>query len=101
MVDDILRKNADFIIAPLAMLPQRYEYIDYLWPISGESCAFFIKNPNKETPHWTIFTEPFKMDLWMTLFLAAFLTANILFFIDVISDQTSKVKVKKKMLCIF
>ena len=78
MVGDVYFKNADIIVAPLAIISTRIPYIDYLNPITFEKFAIYIpRNDLSEKFSLDTFTGPFNTEMWVGLFVFVLVIACI------------------------
>ena len=72
MLQSVVEGPAD-LICMISMIPSRFEFLDFLSPISQLDGALFIADINTyEMTNWKLYFEPFSIYLWMIIFLSAF-----------------------------
>ena len=79
MVKSLLDGEADLIATSLTVNKDRYEAVDFLFPIGKESYAIYIGNPDQADIDWNIYRYPFSNVSWICMFCSVFVLAALLF----------------------
>ena len=73
MIKSTTESHVDMIGASISMLSSRFDYVDYLVPMSQIYAALFIvNNDNFNVIDWTVYLAPFSIRLWLVIVVSAF-----------------------------
>ncbi|KAM7536812.1 hypothetical protein Aperf_G00000087700 [Anoplocephala perfoliata] len=87
MVGEILRDEADLIIAPLTMNTMRAKFIDFSEPFMNFGLALIIRKPGKTKPGMFSFLSPLKNEVWLRVAAATIVVSLGLRLIAAISPK--------------
>ncbi|VDL13937.1 unnamed protein product [Hymenolepis diminuta] len=90
MVGEILRDEADLIIAPLTMNTMRAKVIDFSEPFMNFGLALIIRKPGKTKPGMFSFLSPLKNEVWLRMAAATIIVSLGLRLIAAISPKERK-----------
>ncbi len=69
MVGNLVKGEADMVMAPLTVMPKRGKVIDYLWPMGKETAALYISSQELERREWLAFLYPLRAEVWTYLLI--------------------------------
>ena len=82
MLKSVYEGSVSFICA-FGMNPNRFDFLDFMPPISSLHGALFIRdNEDFEVTDWTVYLTPFSTYLWITTFIFAILFTVIIIIIE-------------------
>ena len=73
MLGNLLRGEADLIVASVTQTTKRFQAVDFLLPMGTETPAFYMARQGYERKEWLSFLYPLRPQVWMLLFLNALL----------------------------
>ncbi len=68
-VGNLLKGEADLIVAPLSMSLERWAVINYLWPMGTEMGAIYVSKKELQRREWLAFLRPLRTRVWIYLVL--------------------------------
>ena len=80
MVGEILRDEADMVIAPLTIKSDRASVLDFTTPFLTTGLTILYKKPKKDPPRLFSFMNPFSSNLWLCIFSGYLVTSLAIFF---------------------
>ncbi|KAL7058107.1 hypothetical protein AAHC03_016481 [Spirometra sp. Aus1] len=87
MVGEVLRGEADIIIAPLTMSTARAKYIDFTEPFMNFGLSLMLRKPGKTKPGMFSFLSPLTNSVWLCTAAATVVVALALTLIASISPK--------------
>ncbi|VDN41655.1 unnamed protein product [Dibothriocephalus latus] len=87
MVGEVLRGEADIIIAPLTMTISRAKYIDFTEPFMNFGLSLMLRKPGKTKPGMFSFLSPLTNSVWLCTAAATVVVALALTLIAHISPK--------------
>lgn len=66
MVGELVRKEADFAIAPMTITSERERVIDFTKPFMSLGISIMIKRPVKQKPSVFSFLNPLSKEIWVS-----------------------------------
>lgn len=81
MIGELLSGQADMIIAPLTISPERAEDIEFTKPFKYQGITILVKKTTN-TSSLTSFLQPFQRELWLMVLLSVHVVAVVLYLLD-------------------
>ncbi|CAF1374204.1 unnamed protein product, partial [Rotaria sordida] len=81
MVGELLNYQADMIIAPLTISPERAEDIEFTKPFKYQGITILVKKTTSSS-NLASFLQPFERNLWMMVLLSVHVVAVVLYLLD-------------------
>ncbi|CAF1349247.1 unnamed protein product [Adineta ricciae] len=81
MIGELIGYEADMIIAPLTISPERAEDIEFTKPFKYQGITILVKK-STNTSNLASFLQPFKEALWMMVLLSVHVVAVVLYLLD-------------------
>lgn len=81
MVGELVSKQADLIVAPLTINPERANYIDFSKPFKYQGLIILVKKTAKSS-NLASFLQPFQDTLWILVGLSVHVVALVLYLLD-------------------
>lgn len=81
MIGEIVRREADLIVAPLTINPERANYIDFSKPFKYQGLTILVKKTAKSS-NLASFLQPFQDTLWILVGLSVHVVALVLYLLD-------------------
>ncbi|XP_041353932.1 glutamate receptor ionotropic, NMDA 1-like isoform X2 [Gigantopelta aegis] len=81
MVGELLKKQADMIVAPLTINPERAKFIDFTKPFKYQGLTILVKKTRKDSSLGS-FLQPFQDTLWILVGLSVHVVALVLYLLD-------------------
>ncbi|KAL5009627.1 hypothetical protein ScPMuIL_011932, partial [Solemya velum] len=81
MIGELLTEEADMIVAPLTINPQRAEYIDFSKPFKYQGLTILVRKTKKDSS-LASFLQPFQNTLWILVGLSVHVVALVLYLLD-------------------
>ncbi|XP_055342806.1 glutamate receptor-like isoform X2 [Paramacrobiotus metropolitanus] len=82
MIGELIRKEADLVVAPLTITSQREKYVDFTKPFMTVGIGIMIKKPLKTKPGVFSFMEPLSYDIWICVIFAYIGVSVVLFLVS-------------------
>uniref|UniRef100_A0A182TTJ3 Ionotropic glutamate receptor L-glutamate and glycine-binding domain-containing protein n=3 Tax=Cellia TaxID=44534 RepID=A0A182TTJ3_9DIPT len=80
MVGELVRKEADFAIAPMTITSERERVIDFSKPFMSLGISIMIKRPVKQKPSVFSFLNPLSKEIWVCV-LFSYVGVSIVLYI--------------------
>ncbi|CAF3877872.1 unnamed protein product [Rotaria sp. Silwood2] len=84
MIGELVNYQADMIIAPLTMNPERAEDIEFTKPYKYQGITILTRKDTNKS-HLSSFLQPFKDELWIMVLLSVHIIAVVLYLLDRLS----------------
>ncbi|CAF0819485.1 unnamed protein product [Rotaria sordida] len=84
MIGELLNYQADMIVAPLTMNPERVEAIEFTKPYKYQGITILVRKDTNKS-HLKSFLQPFKNGLWIMVLLSVHIIAVVLYLLDRLS----------------
>ncbi|CAM4800832.1 unnamed protein product [Rotaria magnacalcarata] len=81
MIGELLNYQADLIIAPLTMNPERVQDIEFTKPFKYQGITILVRK-DKNTSSLSSFLQPFKGVLWIMILFSVHIIAIVLYLLD-------------------
>ncbi|CAM4854833.1 unnamed protein product [Rotaria socialis] len=81
MIGELLNYQADLIIAPLTMNPERVQDIEFTKPFKYQGITILVRK-DKNTSRLSSFLQPFKGVLWIMILFSVHIIAIVLYLLD-------------------
>ncbi|CAF4292745.1 unnamed protein product, partial [Rotaria sp. Silwood2] len=81
MIGELINYQADMIIAPLTISPERAEDIEFTKPFKYQGITILVRK-STSTSSLTSFLQPFQDALWMMVLLSVHVVAVVLYLLD-------------------
>ncbi|CAF0897335.1 unnamed protein product [Adineta steineri] len=81
MIGELINYQADMIIAPLTMSPERADDIEFTKPYKYHGITVLVRK-NHSTSNLGSFLQPFKGELWIMVLLSVHIVAFVLYLLD-------------------
>ncbi|CAF3742483.1 unnamed protein product [Rotaria magnacalcarata] len=81
MIGELVNYQADMIIAPLTISPERAEDIEFTKPFKYQGITILVRK-STSTSNLASFLQPFKEALWMMVLLSVHVVAVVLYLLD-------------------
>ncbi|CAF3093180.1 unnamed protein product [Rotaria socialis] len=81
MIGELINYQADMIIAPLTISPERAEDIEFTKPFKYQGITILVRK-STSTSNLASFLQPFKEALWMMVLLSVHVVAVVLYLLD-------------------
>ncbi|XP_046574773.1 glutamate receptor ionotropic, NMDA 1-like isoform X1 [Haliotis rubra] len=81
MVGELLDNEADMIVAPLTINPERAKFIDFTKPFKYQGLTILVKKTQKDSS-LASFLQPFQDTLWILVGLSVHVVALVLYLLD-------------------
>ncbi|CAF0902440.1 unnamed protein product [Adineta steineri] len=81
MIGELLNYEADMIIAPLTISPERAEDIEFTKPFKYQGITILVRK-TKNASNLASFLQPFKDSLWAMVLLSVHVIAVVLYLLD-------------------
>ncbi|CAF4707499.1 unnamed protein product, partial [Rotaria sp. Silwood1] len=84
MIGELINYQADMIIAPLTMSPERAEDIEFTKPFKYQGITILVRKDTNKS-HLASFLQPFQKVLWIMVLLSVHIIAVVLYLLDRLS----------------
>lgn len=81
MVGELVNEQADLVVAPLTINPERAEAIDFSKPFKYQGLTILVKKEQKDSS-LASFLQPFQDTLWILVGLSVHVVALVLYLLD-------------------
>ncbi|XP_064610176.1 glutamate receptor-like [Liolophura sinensis] len=82
MVGELIRHEADIVIAPLTITAIRETYIDFTKPFMSLGISIMVKRPEDQEPNVFSFMDPLSYEIWMCIIFAYIGVSVVLFLVS-------------------
>ncbi|UJR33351.1 hypothetical protein I4U23_020800 [Adineta vaga] len=90
MIRELTNRQADMIVAPLTMSPERAEDIEFTKPYKYHGITVLVRK-NLDVSNLKSFLQPFKNALWMMVLLSVHVVAIVLYLLDRFSPDERRI----------
>ncbi|XP_028032188.1 glutamate receptor 1-like [Bombyx mandarina] len=87
LVDDIVRKDADIAVAPLAVTPERERVLDFSEPFLSVDVPITHKKLHKQLKDTFSFLKPLSKEIWLCVLFSFFAVSIVLFLVSRFSPR--------------
>ncbi|XP_037300036.1 glutamate receptor 1 [Manduca sexta] len=81
-VDEIIRKEADIVVAPLAVTPERQRVVDFSEPFLSVDVPIHHKRTPKQLTDTFSFLRPLSKEIWLCVIFSFFAVSIVLFLVS-------------------
>ncbi|XP_069680015.1 glutamate [NMDA] receptor subunit 1 isoform X2 [Periplaneta americana] len=81
LIGELVNENADMIVAPLTINPERAEFIEFSKPFKYQGITILEKKPSRSST-LVSFLQPFSNTLWILVMVSVHVVALVLYLLD-------------------